>query len=1226
MPILETDIKILASQVLADVPEGGGSATGNEIVDGVSNNLFPDVSDLDGIYGDVGMRKIFPAVRSPDRDAYLGAHLIVANQPADTRVSALIMTTNDPHDTRDAAKNRIEAYLSIGPLFTGLLFGNHIAGMRTITMLCEESVPVPADGTSFVLNRHDANGPSSFQQYVRITGASSRLVTFTDDDGQFTRLQIDFELSDMLRHDFSGFEAQRKNVGLNFIGKGRLHTSIVADAARYYSASKLAVAATLNDFAVTAESIYAQLVPSAQTETAIVDARMNQRQVSVVANGGKVSRGILINLTPTQRMFIGSGVMPGTFMLSGAGVTLTDRDGFLVNLSDNVVGAIDYTNGILSLSSPLGLGGVNGTIEYTAAVTPDVVTESLGRKVTEQNRALTWVVTLDPAPAKGSVEVHYMAQGQWYVLRDGGSGGLRGEDSAFGAGAVNFATGSVAVTLGALPDVGSVILFLYNRGPVVTITDNPIALNSVTQMFFYAAANRTFEIGSVQTSIVGDPSFGVGASGNTDAALITGGEFRGNVRHHQGQVNVGFNTLPPHGASVRIDATVSADTKDTHGTTVELTDGGSVWNCTVAGGFNAGSLSGSVAYSYDTVGYPGGQVTKTGVANFEMREDGLLVTTSAFGPDVPAGTVIGYANGGTGVVSFNKAAGTITVKRPIYRTYHAAATVNGPTAGGVVLVGYENASVPLTITASIVGQATKSAYLAYTQVIPSEPWTISYQIGDLTLNTSTPSGKMIAPGTSFRMGGSTYVVNEDGDLVRDINPLTGVGTPAGTTLGAKISVTSWTAGSSPEVTDFKGQYYTPPAANERDDYIDTAVFRTATAPIRPESFNVSGEWADGVTFSVFADANGRIQSATQPEGSTAGTRGVLGEVDSQTGLVTLRFGALINADTPPEVNDPTPGTIAWNHILNPGQAIRSKGVKADTLRYNASGYSYIPLETEIIGIDPVRLPSDGKVPVFRKGSVVVVHHTDTTAPVTVANGDTIDCGRNRIARARLIGSDGETISTGYTADLDAGTLTFTDVTGYVQPVRVEHRIEDGALVTDAQINGRLALARPLTHDFPLGSWVSSALLIGDLQARVSTVFDQVTWTNEWSDTRIGTDTLANFDSVNYPIEVTNDGAITQRWALVFTNTTSFNIIGESLGLIGSGTTNTVTAPLNPSTGVPYFTINPAAFGGGWATGNVLRHTTIAADGNVWVVRTIKPGPRETDDDRFTLILRGGIDA
>jgi hypothetical protein len=111
----------------------------------------------------------------------------------------------------------------------------------------------------------------------------------------------------------------------------------------------------------------------------------------------------------------------------------------------------------------------------------------------------------------------------------------------------------------------------------------------------------------------------------------------------------------------------------------------------------------------------------------------------------------------------------------------------------------------------------------------------------------------------------------------------------------------------------------------------------------------------------------------------------------------------------------------------------------------------------VLGLDPVRLPVDGRVPMLRKGDVLVIHHTATTSPATVSNAQTINLGRVRVARVRVIGNDDETISTGYSRDLDAGTVTFDDVTGYAQPVRIEHRIEDMALCSDAQINGELII-------------------------------------------------------------------------------------------------------------------------------------------------------------------------
>ena len=182
-----------------------------------------------------------------------------------------------------------------------------------------------------------------------------------------------------------------------------------------------------------------------------------------------------------------------------------------------------------------------------------------------------------------------------------------------------------------------------------------------------------------------------------------------------------------------------------------------------------------------------------------------------------------------------------------------------------------------------------------------------------------------------------------------------------------------------------------------------------------------------------------------------------------------------------------------------------------------------------------------------------------------------------------------------------------------------------AQVSDVQISGRLTFTRQITHDYPVGSYISSALVAGDLRAYVSRLFDQATWNGTFADALSGSAATATYNDVLAPIAVSNAGAITERWAIQFTNTTAFNVIGEHVGVIATGTTSTETAPINPATGKPYFTIAAIGWGSGWAAGNVLRFNTIGALFPVWVVRTIQQGPETVTNDSFTLLIRGDVD-
>lgn len=290
-----------------------------------------------------------------------------------------------------------------------------------------------------------------------------------------------------------------------------------------------------------------------------------------------------------------------------------------------------------------------------------------------------------------------------------------------------------------------------------------------------------------------------------------------------------------------------------------------------------------------------------------------------------------------------------------------------------------------------------------------------------------------------------------------------------------------------------------------------------------------------------------------------------------------------------------------------------------------------------LGIDATKFAdSVGAMQMIFGGDKVLVHSTVAEAPDTVANTDVVNVGRTTLARLRVIGNNGveharftrgvpPPAGVGCTANLDAGTVTFTDVSGMSQPVTIEHRIEELNLAQSVS-GDTVTLGRALSRAYPAGTKVSSLLLLGDLQGRVEAGFAQQAWTGVWQDSRIGGEPLADFNDVLNPIVTTNRGAVTQRWALIFTNTTNFRIIGEFLGEVGTGNTGGNCTPNNPSTSTPYFTIPGAGWGTGWAAGNVYRFNTVGAQAPLWVLRCVAPSLPNPDDDSVTVEFRGFINA
>lgn len=547
MPINDGDIKLLASQRLTDNSDGGGMVTGTVIVDGVSNNLFPDIAELDRTYGRVNLRKVFPAVQTADTDGYFGAHLIVADAPDDPRVSATLFSTRNWTDSRTDAVNRLESYLARGPRFQGYLYDQHIAGQRALLLLMRPDRELPAVGATLALVKNP--GLSSEEtQFVRVTRVNFVERTFSASgcNADFKRLVVTLEISDPLLFDLEGGQPHCLD-DTNQTFKSKVYTTVVANAAKYYGIRPLAQAAATGDFTLKVDSIFSPLVPSAQTEIPIVDVKPNGDAVAMMKVGtGAASITTSAAFSPANALFVGGGIYPGSLTINGGGYALTDKGGVLMN-GTSEIGTVDYGNGIVRINT----GGptISGTktIGWQPAAAPSRVAMTRAVEVTPESRSGTLATLLDPPPAPGTLVVAYYAQGRWYVLRDDGSGAIRGGEPSHGSGQVNFTTGSVVVTMGALPDVGSAILLAYGVKAleIVRAGGEAIAYQVITLPGSDALVPNTVTL-----------TWPTGKTATDDGLGNLTGDATGRVNYADRKILFAPNVLPPGGATI----TVTADT------------------------------------------------------------------------------------------------------------------------------------------------------------------------------------------------------------------------------------------------------------------------------------------------------------------------------------------------------------------------------------------------------------------------------------------------------------------------------------------------------------------------------------------------------------------------------------------------------------------------------------------------------------------------------------------
>lgn len=399
------------------------------------------------------------------------------------------------------------------------------------------------------------------------------------------------------------------------------------------------------------------------------------------------------------------------------------------------------------------------------------------------------------------------------------------------------------------------------------------------------------------------------------------------------------------------------------------------------------------------------------------------------------------------------------------------------------------------------------------------------------------------------------------------------------------------------------------------------VFKTPVAPLKESSVSISVDLLTGQKLTLSTDGQGKI----------TGNQYAHGFVDFKAGVVVLYFyEALKISDNPDVVNQPW--YDAANIYIEGGANYINRPfyINPNTVRYNAIAYSYLPLDKELIGLDPVRLPSDGRVPFVRKGDSIAITELKTMQLPTNAANDLFDLGFERLSDVNVVDSTGKKVSFDYLdIDLDAGTLKLNSsfvMTGLTAPLTAKYRIMDIALVIETDISGRVTLSTPITHDYSTAAVFSSMLLAGDMQARAYNVFSQKSWGGVWSDSLIGDAATSQLQVTNNPIVVTNRDAIEERWALVFTGTTSFKIVGQTVGEIGTGSTTANTSPLNPMTSQPYFTIPAAAWGTGWSANNVVRINTAAAKYPVWIGNAIQQHTGSSSDNYdFTIGYHANID-
>lgn len=1199
-----SDLRVHPSLRMHDHPDGGGAMSGTPLT-GEPGEIFPPVSDVDRVKGAFDARLLYFAVSKPGKAALFGAHAIISKPPKADNVSFLLFPATKYAEERREIMQRIEAY-SVGTIESRMtLLSTQTKNSKIVQAYQRTEEPIPQVGDVYCL-RQDKKGYPQAEQYIQCIKVSSEDRTFYDPQTQkeFVRTVVKMELSTALNHDFIGAEYPSQYYIDN---PCKIRETHVADGANYYGLKPLAAAVQANALKIRVPSIFEKIIPTSQIETSLPDlTAAGQRQP--LFNSGKTAAAGLVTVTQTfdaradTAYHLGNAVYPGSIQLTSGSIIITD-DGGTLTRDGEAVGTIDYPRGEMRFITDIGYN--TWTITFHPAATVSKIADTAAISVALNNRSYNYLTTIIPSPSPGTMTVSYRAQGKWYDLSDTGSGNLRGASAAHGSGNINFASGTVTVTCGAMPDVGSEILFAWGNGAGM---HNRSDSQPTAKMLF-----RLAETAIAPNSINMSWNDGSAKTATDDGAGNITGDWAGKIDYRSGVITIDVTDGFTHSAA--LDVTIAYSHGDPQ-----------------SKDFKAPLRSGSGQVTLNL------EQTQIKPRSFRMTwnlliedynhlvQEGELFTR----PYDPYKTIRDDGNGklvddhGTHFGMIDYSAGTVTFtpdttvkipkakyqKIPMGERIVSRTSSSGGTPGTEQVkplfryvytgIAYINAAATMPIDETALVQTTfrgQQTEDAATETLPS---------GTLDIDLLPTIAERIVPDSvRFVIDRDTYF-DRRGELYYQLDAKTGAATRCGTINydTGIATITQWTGNYRLALQSL--------ATALRGQPVDEVVFRTPSAPLRPQSLVITATPLTGGQINVHADADGIIKS-----------NAVDGYVEYETGVVRLRFGRLVDAAG----NESEP----WYNVdeVDGGKIWKPAPVHAESITFSAVAYSYLPLNTEQIGIDAVRLPSDGLVPWIRRGDMIIIaNHQSESIGGTHTGNQTVQLSRQNVDKICVRDADDKPVLADlYSYDLVAGTLTWTDpldLSGYKMPLTVHNAIERENRVTDVDINGELTLQFPLDVDFPVDrTYVSNALIGGDLEVRASAPFSQQSWNKQWSDLPTADPILAKLNVTDHPIELSSDSAVNQRWAIQFTSDSQFRLIGETLGLIAEGNILSDFAPINASTGKPYFKIARAAFGSGWNAGNIVRFNTNGTMIGAWLLRAIQPSStRQQDADGVTTCLRG----
>ncbi|MBF0583501.1 MAG: hypothetical protein HQL80_04610 [Magnetococcales bacterium] len=182
MSIVASELKLHAAAVTNDTTANGGAISGTEIIGGMKNNIWPDVSQAERTAGSVKYRKLFIKVVNAASLALTNARIFIETPtPGD---DSIVLMAGTPTDTQAEADDYTRFYGA------GNLDANISAGVSTLAVNVENGnaatgANIFRDGDLIrVSDKATVDAASGNTEFVRL--ASSNAVSWTGNKATLT--------------------------------------------------------------------------------------------------------------------------------------------------------------------------------------------------------------------------------------------------------------------------------------------------------------------------------------------------------------------------------------------------------------------------------------------------------------------------------------------------------------------------------------------------------------------------------------------------------------------------------------------------------------------------------------------------------------------------------------------------------------------------------------------------------------------------------------------------------------------------------------------------------------------------------------------------------------------------------------------------------------------------------------------------------------------------------